>query len=182
MINDVKKEGAKLIQPSLDLLDALQVYQETFDNPGHIAGSGSITTFPTIEDWLIAMKLYENEETLPNEGRVPSRQYVFVQEKPQKIIGMLSLRIRLNDYLLNYGGHIGYSIAPDERKQGYGSLMLNEALKEAKTFGLNRVLITCDDDNLASARVIEKNQGILEDRRFNDENQKWIRRYWIKID
>lgn len=181
MINNEKK-GVKLLQPNLELLDALQVYQKTFDNPVHIAGSGSITTFPTIEDWLAAMKLYEEEATLPNEGLVPSRQYVLVQEKPQKIIGMLSLRIRLNDYLLNFGGHIGYSIAPDERKQGYGSLMLNEALKEAKTFGLNRVLITCDDDNLASARVIEKNQGILEDRRFNDENQKWIRRYWIKID
>lgn len=182
MINDVKKEGAKLIQPSLDLLDALQVYQETFDNPGHIAGSGSITTFPTIEDWLIAMKLYENEETLPNEGRVPSRQYVLVQETPQQIIGMLALRMRLNDYLLNYGGHIGYSIAPSARKKGYGSFMLKESLKEAKNFGLARVLITCDDDNLASAKVIEKNHGILEDRRFDEENQKRVRRYWITID
>ena len=182
MINHNKIEGVNLLQPSLDLLDALQIYQETFDNPTHIAGSGSITTFPTIEDWLVAMKLYESEETLPNEGRVPSRQYVLVQETPKQIIGMLALRTRLNDYLLNYGGHIGYSIAPSARKKGYGSFMLKEALKEAKNFGLDRVLITCDDDNLASAKVIENNQGILEDRRFEEDNQKWVRRYWITID
>jgi predicted acetyltransferase len=94
---------------------------------------------------------------------------------------MLHLRLELNDYLLNYGGHIGYSIAPSERKKGYGSIMLKEALHKARDFQLEKVLITCDDDNPGSYKVIENNQGIIENKIFYEATGKYVRRYWIAL-
>lgn len=173
-------ETVEMIPVNRSLSDAVTAYQRTFDHPTHIPGSGSITDFPNISDWFEKLRLYENEATLPGPEYVPSTQYVLIEKATNQIIGMLSIRKRLNDYLLNLGGHIGYSIAPIERQKGYGTYMLQEALKITRQLGIDRVLITCDDDNFGSAKVIENNQGRLEDKRFNEASQKWIRRYWIE--
>jgi len=99
----------------------------------------------------------------------------------EKIIGMVNVRLELNEQLVQRGGHIGYSIAPSERQNGYGSLLLDLTLEKMKDFGFDRVLITCDESNLASAKIIENNGGKLENKVFNKESQKWVCRYWIKL-
>ena len=92
---------------------------------------------------------------------------------------MIDLRHRLNDFLAEYGGHIGYSVRPDERRKGYAKAMLRMVLKEAKARDLQRVLITCDDDNVASARTIEANGGVFE--RKTSLDGEVLRRYWIEL-
>lgn len=94
---------------------------------------------------------------------------------------MLNLRKEIKDNLLNYIGHIGYSIAPSKRRQGLGTIMLQLALIEVKNLGLDRVLVTCTDDNIASAGVIENNGGVLENKCVDPGDQKLTRRYWIEL-
>ncbi|HEX6514028.1 MAG TPA: GNAT family N-acetyltransferase [Nocardioidaceae bacterium] len=93
----------------------------------------------------------------------------------QVVIGFLELRHILNDYLQETGGHVGYSIQPTYRRRGHATRALGVALDPGRELGLDRVLVTCDDDNLASAKTIETQGGVLEDVRADK------RRYWITL-
>ena len=114
-------------------------------------------------------------------GRVASTYYWLIENN--EFIGQITIRHELNDDLLNYGGHIGYGVRYSKYNQGYGTLMLSLALKKSKELGLDKVLITCNDDNYGSARVIEKNGGILENKVKNiiDGEEIITRRYWINL-
>lgn len=107
------------------------------------------------------------------EDRVPCDYYWITDGDPATVIGFLALRRRLNTFLLEEGGHIGYSVRPSRRQQGHASHALALAVLRAAELGLDRVLLTCDEDNEASRRTIERNGGRYEDSR----NGK--RRYWI---
>lgn len=113
-------------------------------------------------------------------GRVPAT-YLWLVEG-EEFLGEVSIRHALNDALLRYGGHIGYGVRHTRWNQGLGTHMLRLALLYAREqLGLQRVLLTCDDDNPASARVMEKNGGVLQDRIVNliDGREILTRRYWI---
>ena len=92
-----------------------------------------------------------------------------------EVVGFLALRHRLNEWLLNEGGHIGFSVRPSRRREGHAHQALKLALPGAKRLGLDRVLLTCDEDNDGSRLTIEGNGGVYEDSR----NGK--RRYWIAV-
>lgn len=155
-------------------------YKQAFpDNDQGIEGTSMLYFAESIEDWLADLKKFSNRETTPAEW-VPASQYVLINDEG-KILGMLSLRHELNADSENYGGHIGYSVAPSERRKGYGSQMLQLVLKEAKELGMEKILVTCKDTNRASAGVIEKNNGILEDKRTDPESGQMMRRYWIAL-
>ncbi|WP_435770197.1 GNAT family N-acetyltransferase [Nocardioides sp. SYSU DS0651] len=108
--------------------------------------------------------------------RVPS-SYFWVTagagEEGDEVIGFLHLRHTLNRFLLEEGGHIGYSIRPSSRRQGHAKAALGLGVQRAAALGIDRVLVTCDIDNPASRLTIERNGGVLEDQR----NGKL--RYWI---
>ncbi|NUS16606.1 MAG: GNAT family N-acetyltransferase [Streptomyces sp.] len=95
-------------------------------------------------------------------------------------LGAIDLRHYLNAFLLEGGGHIGYSVRPSARGRGLASWALGAVLRKAPALGLDRVLLTCDDGNTASARTIERNGGVLEDVRSTAGGRK--RRYWIALD
>ena len=84
-------------------------------------------------------------------------------------------------YVLKLNDNIGYDISPLSRKRGYGITLLKLALEKATMINLDKVLITCDDDNIASKRIIENNGGIFESKIFKEENKKELRRYWITL-
>ncbi|MBS2938667.1 GNAT family N-acetyltransferase [Nocardioides sp. J2M5] len=88
-------------------------------------------------------------------------------------LGRLAIRHRLTDFLLEVGGHIGYDVRPSRRREGHATAMLQAALPWARELGIDPALITCDDSNLPSARVIESAGGVLEDVRGVK------RRYWV---
>jgi len=99
-----------------------------------------------------------------------------------EIVGRVSVRHILNEYLENIGGHIGYSVAPRFRRRGFATMMLSVSLEYCrKELSLEKVLVTCDEDNLASIRVIEKCGGILENRYISNDGLELKRRYWIKL-
>ena len=111
---------------------------------------------------------------------VPSYDYFAIED--DKLIGIIHIRIKLTDNLLRYGGHIGYAINPYYWKQGYGTELLKIGLIKARDLIIeDKVLITCDDDNIGSYKIIENNGGVLENKIENeDRGEKFLtRRYWI---
>jgi predicted acetyltransferase len=100
--------------------------------------------------------------------------------KGQRIVGRVAIRHRLNDRLLRVGGHIGYVVVPEFRRQGHATAILHRALHIANdTLGIRRVLVTCDDDNIGSIRTIENNGGVLEEVVSGPDLDRPTRRYWI---
>ena len=111
------------------------------------------------------------------EGLVPSTYFWLTDNNC--FIGRSSVRHWLNENLFKFGGHIGYIIAPKYRKLGYGTQILELSLREAHKLGIDKVLVTCNNTNLGSARIIEKNGGVFENELFQPETGFWKRRYWI---
>lgn len=91
----------------------------------------------------------------------------------EEYVGRMSIRHELNDWLAEVGGHIGYDVRRSRRREGHATAMLAAALPIARALGIERALLTCDDDNVASRRVIERNGGVLEDAR------RGKLRYWV---
>ena len=112
-------------------------------------------------------------------GFVPATTFWLI--KSGRVVGESRLRHWLTPALKDCGGHIGYMVRPTDRGQGCGTQLLQMTLVKAQEIGLNRVLVTCDADNLASARVIQKNKGRLANRGISKQTGKTILRYWIAL-
>jgi predicted acetyltransferase len=94
------------------------------------------------------------------------------------LAGRTSIRHELNDFLAREGGHIGYGVVPRQRRRGYATEILRQSLAIAHDLGIERALVTCDDDNVGSATVIERCGGVFE-RHVVGESGTKMRRYWI---
>ena len=111
-------------------------------------------------------------------GGVPAT-FLFAFVGP-RIVGRLSIRHSLNEFLERVGGHIGYVVVPEFRRKGYATEILRQALDIARNdLGLARALVTCDDDNVGSIRTIEANGGLLQDVITGSDLAKPKRRYWV---
>ncbi|MFI6462753.1 GNAT family N-acetyltransferase [Streptomyces sp. NPDC050538] len=127
--------------------------------------------------WVEQLHQQSDTSVAVGEGRVHATHWWIVED--DNYLGAIDLRHYLNAFLLDVGGHIGYSIRPSARRRGLATWALGAVLLKAPEFGLDRVLVTCDDDNVGSARSIERNGGVLEDIRTTDAGNK--RRYWITL-
>jgi predicted acetyltransferase len=123
------------------------------------------------------LEVMRQAETEPLAGMAPATQYWMIVPGVG-YAGDLSLRHRLNDSLRRYGGHIGYTIRPSQRGKGYGKLLCKLGIEAARQRGIGAILITCDDDNLASRRIIEANGGRLCDT-IDNGREALTRRYWV---
>ena len=117
----------------------------------------------------------------PKDGKVPDSVFFLLDVERDILLGAVNIRHYLNDYLLQFGGHIGDGIRPSERRKGYATEMIRLALIECKKLGIDRVLMVCDKSNIGSAKSIINNGGILENE-FVDEDGEINQRYWIDLD
>ncbi|MEU4715849.1 GNAT family N-acetyltransferase [Micromonospora purpureochromogenes] len=120
----------------------------------------------------------ESEPAKPQDAGRVRCTYRWIVDS-ERVLGGIALRHELNDFLLLVGGHVGYGIRPSARRSGLATWALGRMLGEARALGLDRVLITCEVDNIASAKTIEHHGGVLEDLR--DTELGTARRYWIKL-
>lgn len=126
--------------------------------------------------YLHRLERYRYGIDLPSD-RVPATFLAAVVT--DTLVGRVSIRHELNEFLNNFGGHIGYGVRPAYRRRGHASEILAQALIIARAEGIERVLITCDQHNTASARIIEAHGGVLEDVRPDPDGPP-KRRYWIE--
>lgn len=168
-----------LVKPDLSYADEIIKYkEESLAESPIINGSAGLDRFSSIEIWFEELKKRSCEDTVP-EGLVPSSTYLAVREKDNYIVGMIDIRHYLNEYLTQAGGHIGYGVRKTERNKGYAKQMLKLALEKCKELKIKKVLITCDEDNIASEKVILSANAKLEDiRNVDGENKK---RFWIDL-
>ena len=136
--------------------------------------TGSFDETGPWEAYLERLASLQNGENVPASW-VPST--FLVAEVDGQIVGRVSIRHQLNEYLETRGGHIGYGVRPAFRGRGHATEILERALKIAKSLGVYRVLVTCNDANVASSKVIERAGGVLEN--IIEEGDEKIRRYWI---
>lgn len=147
-----------------------------------MAGSG-VSLFPDLDlatvdgftAWTERLRLQADPATA-RRGRLVPTTFWWITEGHQ-YLGAIDLRHELNDFLAVAGGHIGYGIRPSARRRGLASWALGEVLVHARELGVNPALVTCDEDNLASARTIERNGGVLESITDTDVGRK--RRYLV---
>ncbi|WP_018886365.1 GNAT family N-acetyltransferase [Paenibacillus massiliensis] len=170
-------ERIYLSKPSMHLKDEyLDFYQEWIQSGEMIVPwvvSRDPSTFEEMITWL-----NDNERGVHlKEGWVSNSTYWLVAPS-HRILGAVNIRHELTEFLISSGGHIGYGIRPSERRKGYATQLLYLSLKEAKALGIEKVLVVCDEANVASARIIISNGGIA-DTDFIEEDGNVIKRYWI---
>ena len=168
-----------LVKPDLSYADEIIKYkEESLAESPVINGSAGLDRFSSIEVWLEELKKRSCEDTVPK-GLVPSSTYLAVREKDNYIVGMIDIRHYLNEYLTQVGGNIGYGVRKTERNKGYAKQMLKLALEKCKELKMKKILITCDEDNIASEKVILSANAKFEDiRNIDGENKK---RFWIDL-
>lgn len=135
---------------------------------------------PTMKfsDYIDLLNNFSIGKKLP-QGFVPATSLnAFVDGK---IVGRVGIRHELNDFLLKFGGHVGYGVLPEYRRKGYAKLMLQGALEYCKKLGIKKVLVTCDDDNIGSIKTIESANGLLENKIEFAADKPLRRRYWIHL-
>nr|WP_240762280.1 GNAT family N-acetyltransferase [Paenibacillus thalictri] len=132
--------------------------------------------FQSFLDFLFSQ---DSEDKLTDSEWVPHSTYWLLDEEDQ-LVGAVNIRHRLNQHLLNRGGHIGYGIRPAFRRRGYASTLLDQALQITRAMGLKEVLVVCDKGNIGSEKTILKNGGIL-DSEYIEENGNVVKRFWIYL-
>jgi predicted acetyltransferase len=155
------------VQDGIDVFELVQEIKE--------GGNGFINSLYSSSFELFQEKLHKYFEMSLAVNLEP--QYVpqtifwlYVDKKP---VGYGKLRHYLNENLLQHGGHIGYVVRPSERRKGYATILLDELLKKAKDFNIDKVLLTCDESNIGSRKVIEANKGLLTEIK-NESCYYWV--------
>ena len=172
----------KLEFPTIERKDeAIEYINEFYANNSKIHGvSGLDKYLNDYEGWIEKIKKDLHRE--PNEERVPFAAYFLVRESDNRIVGMISIRFVLNHALWNYGGHIGYSIRPTERRKGYNKINLYLALQICKEHGIEAVLLDCDKDNLGSSRTMRALGGKMIYEYLDSEKNIMIQNYVIDVE
>ncbi len=175
-------EKFMLVIPTLEYKDkALDYIKEHQEYNSNINGVGGLHRFiDDYEGWL--EKLANDRIVVMNKEKVPGETYFLVRVNDDKIIGMVNIRLELNEKLRQYGGHIGYGIRPTERRKGYNKINLFLALLECQKRNIKDVMLDCDKENLGSAKTIQYFNPTLEREYYDETLEEVVQTYWINVD
>ena len=178
-------EKFKLVSPTIEYegqaIEFIKEHREYNPNILHIHGGASINKY--IDDyagWL--QKLANDRVTIANEERVPAETFFLVRVSDNRIVGIISVRLELNDHLRKYAGHIGFGIRPTERKKGYNRINLFLALLECQKRNIDKVMLTCDKQNIASSKTMIGLGGVFEKEFYDEDAGDFTQIYWIDVD
>ena len=168
----------RIVRLAEEHCEALKSFVSEFSE----AGEAQIPAYFAADSWSIhhtvrVFSAWEHGEELAN-GWVPSTTLFLVDG--QRILGVTNVRHRLTAALRREGGHVGYSVRPSERGKGYATILLRAAIQHAYGLGIHRLLVTCRESNLASARVIEKCGGVPSEPSVSSSESQAIKRFWIE--
>jgi len=168
----------KLLRPSMEYKQQVLEYKNEFiKNGDDLAGTSYLRNYDDYGEWMNFV--LDNEKESTKHSQVTASVFLAVRDEDNKLVGIINIRHELNDYLFNFGGHIGYSVRKDERRKGYAKEMLKMALQECRKLGMKRALLTCDAENIASSKTIKYCGGMLENEVHEDG--ELIQRYWIEL-
>lgn len=168
----------QLVKADISYKEEILAYKEEFVKRGDsMDGCGMLSRCETAEEYLEWCRKF-SDDTLCPADKVPSTQYFGVVDG--RIVGMIDLRHHIDHPVLSvWGGHIGYSVRPAERRKGYAKEMLRDVLAEAKKRGLEKVLVTCTEGNEGSEKTIRANGGVYE--KTVDVDGETVKRFWITL-
>ncbi len=158
----------------------MQCKKEYLDANSSMDGCGPLRRTDDPMEYIEKCALEENPETCPAD-LVPATQFMLVRKADNKVLGFLQVRHEFNDYLSKFGGHIGYSVRPCERRKGYAKQMLHMALPYCREIGLDKLLITCIDGNVGSEKTILANGGVYESTVYEPNGKEYLKRFWIEL-
>lgn len=169
----------QLVAPALDMEPAYRDCEAEFAAQGEIFLGAGASDWPT----YVTQCAEEAQGIVRDPARVPQTVLLLMRTTAtgSVLLGVAKLRHLLTPALEDIGGHIGYSIRPSERGKGYGTLILALTLDHARDLGLSHVLLTCDSDNLCSARIILRNGGVLTSEGYSPLRGARVSRYWIAL-
>ncbi len=170
-----------LIEPTPEDEARILAYRQDYIDHGedYIYGSCGLIKATNYLNWLATVNKQKDPAT--SFFGVPATTYFTVRKSDNKIVGSTQLRHELTPVLAKRGGHIGYGICPSERQKGYGAIQLKLMLEKARQLHIPRVMISCDLENIASAKTALCCGGTLEKEFFDPADGKTIRIFWIDI-
>lgn len=175
-----------LEEPSLERKNEIIDYINEFVKyKSDINGTGSLDkildgyTFEQALDICLNMKYEEYAKKL---GRCQGKTFLLIRKNDNKIIGTINIRWNLTEKMKHFGGNIGYSIRPTERRKGYNKINLYLGLIESKKLGLDKVMLDCDINNLGSSKTIEALGGKLDRTEIDPDDGILTKVYWINVD
>jgi len=170
-----------LIEPNEEYSEQIAEYKQAFlDTNSSMDGCGPLRKSENPTAYIAECKKYTKSDTLP-EGLVIATQFLYIRKTDNRLVGMIQIRHYFNEYLSKFGGHIGYSIKPDERRKGYATSMLNAVLPYCKEIGLKKILISCIENNIGSEKTILKNGGVYESTVYEQNEKCNLKRFWITL-
>lgn len=172
----------KLVRPGPGDEQAALALRQAFFDAGEpiINGSALFDKLPGYAEWLAQLDTMGHEDTVPPEW-VLSSTFFAQRQSDGALVGFIDIRHRLNDFLRRFGGHIGYSVRPEERKKGYATQMLALGLDFCREIGLPEVMLGCDAANAPSRRTILANGGVLREEFYSEEEDISVQHYTIAL-
>ena len=174
-----------LEKPSIERKDEIiEYFNEFVEHNSDINGAGSLDKFLegyTFEEALDRCLNMENKEYAEKCGRCQGRTFLLIREDDDKIIGTINVRWNLNEAMLRFGGHIGYGIRPTERRKGYNKINLYLGMLEAQKLGLEKVMLDCDVNNIASDKTLKALGGELERTEVDPYDGILTNVYWFNV-